>query len=216
VLVLMSGSALAVNWADKHVPAIVQAWYPGGEGGHAVAGLIAGDYSPAGRLPVTFYRGLDGLPPFGDYRMDGRTYRYFKGPVLYPFGHGLSYTTFRYGTPAPSATSIAAGSPVDVTVDVANTGKRDGDEVVQLYLAKPGDTANPTLAAFRRVHVKAGERTRVTLALDARALSQVDAAGARAVVPGAYTVYVGGGQPGHAQTVKTTLAVTGGPFPLPK
>jgi len=215
VLVLMSGSALAVNWADKHVPAIVQAWYPGGEGGHAVAGLIAGDYSPAGRLPVTFYRGLDGLPPFGDYRMDGRTYRYFKGPVLYPFGHGLSYTTFRYGTPALAASSIAAGSPVDVTVDVANTGKRDGDEVVQLYLAKPGDTANPTLAAFRRVHVKAGERTRVTLALDARALSQVDAAGARAVVPGAYTVYVGGGQPGHAQTVKTTLAVTGAPFALP-
>jgi beta-glucosidase len=148
--------------------------------------------------------------------MDGRTYRYFKGPVLYPFGHGLSYTTFRYGTPALAAASIAAGSPVDVTVEVANTGKRDGDEVVQLYLGKPGDTANPTLAAFRRVHLKAGERTRVTLALDARALSQVDPAGARTVVPGPYTVYVGGGQPGHAQTVKAALAVTGAPFALPK
>jgi beta-glucosidase len=216
VLVLMSGSALAVNWADKHVPAIIQAWYPGGEGGHAVAGLIAGDYSPAGRLPVTFYRGVDGLPAFGDYRMDGRTYRYFKGQVLYPFGHGLSYTTFRYGAPALSAPSIAAGSPVNVDVDVANTGKRDGDEVVQLYVAKPGDAANPTLAAFRRVHVKAGQHARVTLALDARALSQVDAAGARKVVPGTYTIWVGGGQPGHAQTVKTALAVTGTPSELPK
>jgi beta-glucosidase len=216
VLVLMSGSALSVNWADKHVPAIIQAWYPGGEGGHAVAGLIAGDYSPAGRLPVTFYRGVDELPAFGDYRMDGRTYRYFKGAVLYPFGHGLSYTTFRYGTPALSAASIAAGSPVDVGVEVANTGKRDGDEVVQLYVAKPGDAANPTLAGFRRVHLKAGERMRVALALDARALSQVDAAGARKVVPGTYTVYLGGGQPGHAQTVKTALAVTGAAFELPK
>jgi beta-glucosidase len=216
VLVLMSGSALSVNWADKHVPAIVQAWYPGGEGGHAVAGLIAGDFSPAGRLPVTFYRGVDGLPAFGDYSMTGRTYRYFKGGVLYPFGHGLSYTTFRYGTPALSAASIAAGSSVDVNVEVANTGKRDGDEVVQLYVAKPGDAANPTLAGFRRVHLKAGERTRVTLALDARALSQVDAAGGRKVVPGAYAIYLGGGQPGHAQTVKTALAVTGAPAGLPK
>jgi beta-glucosidase len=216
VLVLMSGSALSVNWADKHVPAIVQAWYPGGEGGHAVAGLIAGDYSPAGRLPVTFYRGVDGLPAFGDYRMDGRTYRYFKGQVLYPFGHGLSYTTFRYGTPALSAPSVAAGSPVNVDVEVANTGKRDGDEVVQLYVAKPGDAANPNLAGFRRIHLKAGERKRVTLALDARALSQVDAAGARKVVPGAYTIHVGGGQPGHAQTVKAALTVTGAAFTLPK
>ncbi|MFS2026900.1 glycoside hydrolase family 3 C-terminal domain-containing protein [Massilia sp. CT11-137] len=216
VLVLMSGSALSVNWADKHVPAIVQAWYPGGEGGHAVAGLIAGDYSPAGRLPVTFYRGVDGLPAFTDYRMDGRTYRYFKGDVLYPFGHGLSYTTFRYGTPALSAPSVAAGSPVNVDVEVANTGKRDGDEVVQLYVAKPGDAANPTLAGFRRIHLKAGERQRVSLALDARALSQVDAAGARKVVPGAYTVYLGGGQPGHAQTVKAALTVTGAASELPK
>jgi beta-glucosidase len=216
VLVLMSGSALSVNWADKHVPAIVQAWYPGGEGGHAVAGLIAGDYSPAGRLPVTFYRDVDGLPAFTDYRMDGRTYRYFKGNVLYPFGHGLSYTTFRYGTPALSAPNVAAGSPVNVDVEVANTGKRDGDEVVQLYVAKPGDAANPTLAGFRRIHLKAGERKRVTLALDARALSQVDAAGARKVVPGAYTVYLGGGQPGHAQTVKAALAVTGAASVLPK
>jgi beta-glucosidase len=220
VLVLMSGSALSVNWADKHVPAIVQAWYPGGEGGHAVAGLIAGDYSPAGRLPVTFYRSTEGLPPFEDYSMDGskggRTYRYFKGDVLYPFGHGLSYTRFGYGAPALSQASIAAGSPTEVAVDVQNSGKRDGDEVVQLYLAKPGERANPTLAGFRRVHLKAGAHARVTLALDARALSQVDAQGARKVVPGVYTLYLGGGQPGHAQTVQARLTVTGTAADLPK
>lgn len=216
VLVLMSGSALAVNWADKHVPAIVQAWYPGGEGGHAVAGLIAGDYSPAGRLPVTFYKSADQLPPFPDYRMEGRTYRYFKGEVLYPFGHGLSYTRFDYRAPALAAASVAAGQPVKVSVEVANSGARDGDEVVQLYLAKPGDPANPTLAGFSRVHLAAGASTKVSLALDARALSSVDAAGERRVIPGVYTLYLGGGQPRHAKTVSARLTVTGSAFELPR
>jgi len=216
VLVLMSGSALAVNWADRHVPAIVQAWYPGGEGGHAVAGLIAGDYSPAGRLPVTFYKSADQLPPFPDYRMEGRTYRYFRGEVLYPFGHGLSYTRFDYRAPALAAASVAAGQPATVTVEVANSGARDGDEVVQLYLAKPGDPANPTLAGFSRVHLAAGASTKVSLALDARALSSVDAAGKRRVVPGVYTLYLGGGQPRHAKTVSARLSVTGTAVELPR
>jgi beta-glucosidase len=216
VLVLMNGSALAVNWADKHVNAIVEAWYPGGEGGKAVAGLLAGDYSPAGRLPVTFYKSADQLPAFNDYRMDGRTYRYFKGEVLYPFGHGLSYTSFGYAAPTLAATSIKAGDATKVTVQVSNTGKRDGDEVVQLYVAKPGDTANPTLAGFSRVHLKAGEKRQVTLALDARALSQVDAAGVRRVVPGEYTLHLGGGQPGHAATVNTKLTLSGSAETLPK
>jgi beta-glucosidase len=216
VLVLMNGSALSVNWADKHVPAIIEAWYPGGEGGHAVAGLIAGDYSPAGRLPVTFYQSADQLPPFGDYRMDGRTYRYFKGQVLYPFGYGLSYTRFHYQAPALSAASIKAGEATSVTVALTNTGRRDGDEVVQLYVAKPGDSANPSLAGFSRVHLKAGATQSVSLPLDARALSQVDAQGVRKVVPGAYTLYVGGGQPRFASTVKATLTVTGTPATLPK
>jgi len=216
VLVLMSGSALAVNWADKHVPAIVQAWYPGGEGGRAVADMIAGDYSPAGRLPVTFYKSADQLPPFPDYRMDGRTYRYFKGEVLYPFGHGLSYTRFDYRTPALAAASVVAGQPASVTVDVANSGAREGDEVVQLYLAKPGDAANPTLAGFSRVHLAAGASTKVELALDARALSSVDADGKRRVVPGVYTLYLGGGQPRHAKTVSARLTVTGSAVELPR
>ncbi|WP_323142033.1 glycoside hydrolase family 3 protein [Massilia phyllosphaerae] len=216
VLVLMSGSALAVNWADKHLPAIVQAWYPGGEGGHAVAGLIAGDYSPAGRLPVTFYKSADQLPPFPDYRMEGRTYRYFRGEPLYPFGHGLSYTRFDYRTPALAAAAVAAGQPASVTVEVANSGARDGDEVVQLYLAKPGDPANPTLAGFSRVHLAAGASAKVSLALDARALSSVDAAGKRRVVPGVYTLYLGGGQPRHAKTVSARLTVTGAAAELPR
>jgi beta-glucosidase len=135
VLVLMNGSALSVNWADAHLPAIVEAWYPGGEGGRAVAGLLAGDFSPAGRLPVTFYRSADQLPPFKDYGMAGRTYRYFGGEALYPFGHGLSYTRFAYGRRFWSGRR-QGGRVQAVSVDVTNSGARDGDEVVQLYVSR--------------------------------------------------------------------------------
>ena len=141
VLVLMAGSAMSVNWADANIPAIVQAWYPGGEGGQAVAELLAGDYSPAGRLPVTFYKSAEQLPPFADYSMKGRTYRYFTGEPLYPFGHGLSYTSFAYGKPKPSKASVKAGEEVVVSVDVRNSGSRDGDEVVQLYVSRKADGA---------------------------------------------------------------------------
>ncbi len=209
VLVLMNGSALSVNWASKNIPAIVEAWYPGGQGGAAVAALLAGDFSPAGRLPVTFYKSASDLPAFGDYGMTGRTYRYFKGEVLYPFGHGLSYTTFAYAKPTLSASSIKAGAGVTATVKLSNTGTRDSDEVVELYVAKPGDSANPVLAGFTRVHLKAGQSKPVTLKLDARALSQVDAKGIRKVVPGAYTLSLGGGQPGHAKTVSAHLTISG-------
>ncbi len=209
VLVLMNGSALSVNWADKNIPAIVEAWYPGADGGTAVAQALAGDVSPAGRLPVTFYKSASDLPAFSDYSMKGRTYRYFKGEVLYPFGHGLSYTTFAYDKPTVSAAAIKAGDSVKATVNVINTGKRDSDEVVQLYVRKPGDAANHTLAGFARVHLKAGESKAVTLDLDARALSQVDDKGVRKVVPGAYTLHLGGGQPGHAKTVSAQVSVTG-------
>ncbi|USQ98034.1 glycoside hydrolase family 3 protein [Caulobacter sp. RL271] len=209
VLVLMNGSPLSVTWADKNVPAIVEAWYPGGEGGAAVAALLSGDFSPAGRLPITFHRSADDLPPFGDYAMTGRTYRYFKKPVLYPFGHGLSFTKFVYDAPTASSAAIKAGAAVQVSVRVANTGGRDGDEVVQLYVEKPGDKAAPTLAGFTRIHLTAGESRLVTFDLDARRLSQVDDHGVRKVVPGSYTVHLGGGQPGHAKTVKLGLSVTG-------
>lgn len=209
VLVLMNGSPLSVNWADKNIPAIVEAWYPGGEGGAAVAGLLAGDFSPAGRLPVTFYRSADDLPPFGDYAMKGRTYRYFKGPVLYPFGHGLSFTRFAYETPAVSKASIKAGADVQVSVRVRNTGGRDGDEVVQLYVEKPGEQGAPALAGFTRIHLAAGESRMVTFDLDARRLSLVDERGVRKVAPGRYVIHIGGGQPGHAATAKAELSVSG-------
>ena len=209
VLVLMNGSPLSVNWADKNIPAIVEAWYPGGEGGAAVAGLLAGDFSPAGRLPVTFYRSAGDLPPFGDYAMSGRTYRYFKGPVLYPFGHGLSFSKFAYEAPTVSNAAIKAGAGVRVSVRVRNTGGRDGDEVVQLYVEKPGDKAAPVLAGFTRIHLASGESQLVTFDLDARRLSRVDERGVRKVGPGRYVVHLGGGQPGHATTVKVGLSVTG-------
>jgi beta-glucosidase len=195
VLVLMNGSALSVNWADANLPAIVEAWYPGGEGGTAVAALIAGDFSPAGRLPVTFYRSADDLPAFKDYSMAGRTYRYFGGEALYPFGYGLSYTRFGYGKPTLAAT-VKAGEPLEVAVEVRNTGGRDGDEVVQLYVTR-ADKGAPirSLAGFQRVTLKAGETRTVRFVLDPTALSVVDETGVRRVSPGTARIWVGGGQP---------------------
>ncbi len=147
--------------------------------------------------------------------MKGRTYRYFDGPVLYPFGYGLSYTTFAYSGATVSAKAIKAGKPVNASVTVRNTGSRDSDEVVQLYLAKPGDSAHPVLTRFSRIHLKAGASQKVSFALDPRALSQVDATGTRRVVAGRYTLSLGGGQPAYATTAKTTLTVTGSSV-LPK
>jgi beta-glucosidase len=197
VLVLMNGSALGINWADQHVPAIVEAWYPGEEGGTAVAGLIAGDFSPAGRLPVTFYKSVEQLPSFDDYAMSGRTYRYFAGQPLYPFGHGLSYTTFGYSNGRLGKASIAAGQDVTVSVDVTNTGAMAGDEVVQLYLTHPGVPGAPlrSLQGFSRIHLDVGQKKTVEFRLHARELSTVDESGKHRVVPGGVDVWVGGGQP---------------------
>ena len=193
VLILMNGSALSVNWSDEHIPAIVEAWYPGGEGGQAVAELLAGDYSPAGRLPVTFYRSLEGLPGFTDYSMHNRTYKYHAGEVLYPFGHGLSYTSFGYANPR-IAMSEAGGR---VSVDVTNRGRMASDEVVQLYLSRPDIAGQPirALKAFDRIHLAAGETKTVEMMLDDRALSIVDDKGVRKLVPGKVDVWIGGGQP---------------------
>ena len=209
VLVLMNGSALSVNWADKNLPAIVEAWYPGGQGGAAVASLLAGDFNPGGRLPVTFYKSVDQLPAFGDYAMGNRTYRYFKGDVLYPFGYGLSYTSFGY---ANGKASSVTGTSATVSVDVTNTGGMDGDEVVQLYVSHPGVEGAPirSLQGFQRVHLKKGETRTVTFALDDRRLSTVDDKGVRRVVPGKVQLWVGGGQPvGKTAGTKLEFDVTG-------
>src|SRR5262249_55595570 len=155
VLVLMNGSALAVNWAEENVPAILETWYPGGQGGTAIAEAIAGDFSPAGRLPVTFYKSAEQLPAFDDYSMANRTYRYFSGEPLYPFGYGLSFTSFAYSNAKLDHKKVAANRSVTVSVEVTNTGTMPGDEVVQLYLSHPGVPGTPlrALQGFERIHL---------------------------------------------------------------
>lgn len=201
IVVLMSGSAVALNWASEHADAIIAAWYPGEQGGAAIAQTLAGTIDPSGRLPVTFYRDVRDLPPFIDYGMKGRTYRYFKGEPLYAFGDGLSYTRFAYDAPRLSAPTLKAGDSLDVTVNVRNSGARDGDEVVQLYLAYPDapDAPQRALAGFTRIALAAGEQRSVRFHLDARALSLVAADGSRAVRAGRYALFVGGHQPEPGQ-----------------
>ncbi len=198
VLMLLNGSALAANWAAENVPAIVEAWYPGQAAGEALADVLFGDYNPAGRLPVTFYKSVEQLPPFSDYAMAGRTYRYFASDPLFPFGHGLSYTTFRYANLVlPSR--IDAGEDLTVSVDVENTGALAGDEVVQLYLSHP-EAAVPVpiraLQGFARVFLEPGERRTVSFNLVARQLSLIDDRFRRVIQPGVIEISVGGKQPG--------------------
>jgi beta-glucosidase len=212
VIVLTSGSALAVPDEHQYASAVLEAWYPGEEGGTAIAETLAGDNNPAGRLPLTFYASVDQLPPFEQYSMANRTYRYFTGKPLYGFGYGLSYSQFRYANPSLSSRSVRAGDPVTVEVDVTNTSRRAGDEVVQLYLTQPKAALTPlrTLAGFTRVHVGPGETAHVTIRLDPRTLGQVDEKGERVIVPGTYGVAVGGAQPAEFPgAVTATFDVTG-------
>jgi beta-glucosidase len=199
ILILTNGSALAVNWADSnpHVPAILEAWYPGGQGGTAVAEALAGDFSPAGRLPVTFYKSVDQLPAFDDYSMAKRTYRHFDGEPLYPFGFGLSYTSFAYDRPKVDHGNVSAEDSVTISVDVKNTGGAAGDEVVQLYLAHLSLDGAPlrSLAGFARVHLDRGEKKTVKFVLRDRDLSVVDASGKHRILPGEVDAWIGGGQP---------------------
>jgi beta-glucosidase len=193
VLVLLNGSAVAVNWAHDHIPAIVEAWYPGQAGGTALADVLFGDYNPGGRLPVTFYRSADQLPPFTNYNMKGRTYRFFQGDPLYPFGHGLSYTTFAYHNLTLPAQADGS-QPVKITVEVENSGAMAGEEVVQLYLRSPG-AAWPrplrSLEGFQRVALKPGERRRVEFTLTPRQLSLVAPDGRHVIEPGELMVSAG-------------------------
>src|SRR5205807_2578313 len=179
VVVLMNGSALAVNWANDHANAILDAWYSGEEGGAAIAETLPGVNNPARRLPVTFYKGTEQLPDFEDYNMKNRTYRYFTREPLYGFGHGLSYTTFEYSGLKFSNPQLQAGSPLTIEVDIKNTGKRDGDEVAELYISFPKVAGAPlkALRGFKRVHLKAGEQQHVKLTLGPRDLSFVNEAG---------------------------------------
>jgi len=197
VVVLLNGSALAVNWAAENAKAIVEAWYPGQSGGQAIAETLSGRNNPAGRLPVTFYTGVDQLPAFEDYSMANRTYRYFKGKPLFSFGDGLSFTSFAYSHLHLSSKDLHVGDPLTVEADVENTGAADGDEVAELYLAPPHTDVSPAMAleGFERLHILKGRTAHVVFHLDARALSQVNDKGVRAVNPGKYRIYVGGSQP---------------------
>jgi len=203
VVVLLNGSALAVNWAQQHANAILEAWYPGQAGGKAIADTLTGKNNPAGRLPITFYSSLDDLPAFTDYSMQNRTYRYFNGKPLYSFGYGLSYTAFSYSHLKLSTEKLTAGNPLTVEADVRNTGKVAGDEVAELYLTPPktgNDGLSPSvqLEGFQRIHLAPGQIKHIVFKLNPRELSEVDAKGMRSVQPGNYQLSVGGSQPNDA------------------
>lgn len=193
VLVLLNGSALAASWAAENLPAIVEAWYPGEAGGDAIADVLFGDYNPAGRLPVTFYESVDDLPPFEDYRMDGRTYRFFRGAPLFPFGHGLSYTTFQFDNLTIDRATVEAGGSVTISVDVTNSGDRRGDEVAQLYIrqASGPERLVKELKGFKRFSLEPGERKTVTFTLYVNQLAGYDEELSAAVRPGEVEVMVG-------------------------
>lgn len=218
VVVLQNGSALAVNWEQEHANAILEAWYPGEEGGTAIAETLAGDNNPGGRLPLTFYSSLDQIPPFVDYSMKGRTYKYFSGKPLYPFGFGLSYTSFLYRDLKIQSSNIKAGDSVQVEGELKNTGSVVGDEVVELYLTQPSGFETPihTLAGFTRVHLAPGQSTHVAFTLDPRMLGQVDEKGERVVLPGVYEVSLGGGQPDETRNAQRAKFTVVGSVKLPE
>ena len=212
VVVLMNGSALGVNWANEHANAILDAWYSGEEGGSAIAETLSGKNNPSGRLPVTFYKDVTQLPPFEDYSMKGRTYRYFEGTPLYPFGYGLSYTNFAYSDLRLPPAPVRAGEVLHAEVVVKNTGAAAGDEVAQLYLTFPDVKGAPlkALRGFQRVHLEPGASQTVQFDLRPRDLSMVSETGDPMIAAGKYGVYVGGGQPKtSAPGVSGTFSITG-------
>ena len=210
VLVLLNGSALAVNWEKDHIPAIVEAWYTGQAGGTAIADVLFGDYNPAGRLPVTFYKSVDDLPPFEDYAMAGHTYRYFTGETLYPFGYGLSYTTFSVAD-VKTKTDYKIGDTVTISATVKNTGSMAGDEVVQVYVSDRSASVPVPIRAlkgFRRIHLNPGEAQRVEFALPPEDFSVINEDNNRVNHPGTFEISIGNGQPGGEGSTTRTAEIT--------
>jgi beta-glucosidase len=216
VLALMTGSAIATPWEAANLPAILNTWYGGQAAGTALADVLFGDYNPAGRLPVTFYKSETQLPAFDNYSMEGRTYRYFTGEPLWPFGHGLSYTTFKYSN-LKVLSKTTTGQPIRVSVEVQNTGQRAGDEVVQLYVRHPGTTgrvARHALEGFRRINLGPGAKQTVQFTLTPRQLARLTAQARRVELAEKVQVFVGGGQPLAAavsagRVLKTDVNLTG-------
>lgn len=219
ILVLLSGSALAINWADEHIPAIIQAWYPGAEGGKAIASLIFGEYSPSGRLPVTFYRTTEELPDFRDYSMENRTYRYMKNEALYPFGYGLSYTKFEYSNIVLDKDKISAGESIECRATVKNIGNWASDEVVQLYIKDVEASVRVPrwqLRGIRKIYLEPGEEKEVSFTITPKDMSLINEEGKRMLEPGLFEVYVGGSQPDKrsieltgTEVLKATFEVVG-------
>ncbi|HET9086261.1 MAG TPA: glycoside hydrolase family 3 C-terminal domain-containing protein [Acidobacteriaceae bacterium] len=212
IVVLMNGSALAVNWAQQHANAILEAWYPGARGGKAIVDTILGKNNPGGRLPVTFYRSTAQLPAFEDYSMANRTYRYFRGKPLYAYGYGLSYSSFSLTHFKLSSSELQAGQPITAEADVTNTSKRAGDEVAELYVTYPASPTAPihALAGFSRIHIAPGATQHVTFLVNSRSLSQVLPEGKRVILPGTYTLSLGEGQPGTgAEQVSSSFQMDG-------
>ncbi len=206
VLVLLTGSALALNQADEKIPAILNAWYPGAQGGRAVASILFGDVSPSGRLPVTFYRSTEELPDFTDYSMKNRTYRYMKNEALYPFGFGLSYTEFKYEDLKLSRTKIPSGEGFTASVRITNTGRVAGDEVAQVYIKDLEASCEVPvwqLSGAKRICLEPGQSVRVSFQINADQLSIVNDEGKRVFEPGDYEIYIGGSQP-DARSIKLT------------
>lgn len=221
VLVLMNGSAVAVNWAQSHVPAILEAWYPGQAGGTAIAETLFGDYNPGGRLPVTFYKSLEQLPPFEDYAMrpthtdPGRTYRFFTGEPLYAFGHGLSYTQFKYDNVSITPTVIEPGDPARAQVTVTNIGDRSGDEVVQFYLRHmdaPIIAPRHKLVGFKRIHLEPGSSTTVAITIKPAQMAIFTDDNRSEVNAGQLEIFAGGRQPGEITTTSAATQVVSGQF----
>ena len=195
VLVLLSGSALAVTWADEHIPAILQGWYPGAQGGRAIAKVLFGEKNPEGKMPLTFYRTTEELPEFTDYAMKGRTYRYMTNEALYPFGYGLSYTTFTYADAALSTDKVTKDG-AEISVTVSNTGNAFGVETVQVYVkAEREGTPNAQLKGIAKVSLQPGEQKRVTLKLPAEAFALYDEEAVYRIGKGKYQVSIGTSQP---------------------
>jgi len=220
ILVLLNGSALSINWENQNVPAIIESWYPGQAGGTAIADVIFGDYNPAGRLPVTFYKDINDIPAFNDYNMKGKTYRYFKGTPLYEFGYGLSYTTFKYNNFKTPESITAGADQFTVEVDVENTGGIQGEEVIQLYIKNPNaDEFNPhkTLIAFDRLSFGPNEKKTLTFKIDKEQLSTINPDGEKVIEPGQFLISVGGSQPSQERiksgaVVSKNLNVSGNTF----
>ncbi|UCF38635.1 MAG: glycoside hydrolase family 3 C-terminal domain-containing protein [Acidobacteriota bacterium] len=211
IVVLMNGSALGTVWVDENVNAVLTAWYPGQSGGTAIAEVLFGDYNPGGRLPVTYYRSVDDIPDFNSYDMEGRTYKYFRGSPLYPFGHGLSYTSFGYQNLVVSDPEVRPGQTITVSVEVSNSGSRAGDEVVQLYVSdREASFPVPirTLEGFKRIHLAAGEKKTVAFALSPSQFALVNAEGKQVIESGEFEISVGGKQPGLTGTADAETTTT--------